>query len=130
MVSPAKTIEVIKMPFRIWTWLGPRNYNYVLHGIQIPVREGAISRAKGGWPRTCQMVDILKVTLQGGGSTNMVSMPIGVYYMGSHWHHLVNTIELSMCSGNTALCQLALTTCYYYIFCCMSTTSPIMCKSD
>jgi len=31
----------------------------------------------------------------------------------SHWCHLANTTEPSMCGGDAALCQIALTTCYY-----------------
>jgi len=31
----------------------------------------------------------------------------------AHWHHLANTIEPSMCSGNAACCQITLTTCYF-----------------
>jgi len=31
---------------------------------------------------------------------------------GVHWRHLSNTIELSMCSGVVAFCQITLTTCY------------------
>ena len=37
----------------------------------------------------------------------------GFLYMGSHWCHLANTIEPSMCGGDAALCQITLTTCYY-----------------
>ena len=33
---------------------------------------------------------------------------------GERWRHLANTIELSMCSGDAAFCQITLTTCYYY----------------
>jgi len=29
-------------------------------------------------------------------------------YMGVHWHHLANTTEPSMCSGDAALCQITL----------------------
>ena len=31
---------------------------------------------------------------------------------GAHWRHLANTIEPSVCGGDAALCQTALTTCY------------------
>jgi len=34
---------------------------------------------------------------------------------GAHWCHLANTTETSVCSGNAALCQITLTTCYYCI---------------
>ena len=30
------------------------------------------------------------------------------------WRHLANTIESSVCGGDAALCQITLTTCYYY----------------
>jgi len=33
---------------------------------------------------------------------------------GAHWRHLVNMTEPSVCVGNVALCQITLTTCYYY----------------
>ena len=31
----------------------------------------------------------------------------------ARWRHLANTIELSVCSGDAALCQITLTTCYF-----------------
>jgi len=34
-----------------------------------------------------------------------------VFSGGAHWCHLANTIEPSMCSGDAACCQIALTTC-------------------
>ena len=36
------------------------------------------------------------------------------YIWGEHWCHLANTTEPSMCGGDAALCQITLTTCYYY----------------
>ena len=38
----------------------------------------------------------------------------GFYVWGAHWRHLKNTTEPSMCGGDAALCQITLTTCYYY----------------
>jgi len=35
----------------------------------------------------------------------------------AYWRNLANTIELSVCSGDTVLCQITLTICdycYYY----------------
>jgi len=32
----------------------------------------------------------------------------------AHWRHMANTTELSTCGGDAALCQITLTTCYYY----------------
>jgi len=40
LVSPAKTAELIEMPFGLRTLVGPGNH--VLHGVQIPLWEGAI----------------------------------------------------------------------------------------
>ena len=34
--------------------------------------------------------------------------------MRAHWRHLANTIELSVCGGDAALCQITLTTCYKF----------------
>ena len=42
LVSPAKTAELIEMPFGLRTRVGPGNH--VLHGVQIPPWEGAILR--------------------------------------------------------------------------------------
>jgi len=38
----------------------------------------------------------------------------GFLYMGAQWRHLKNTTEPAMCGGDAALCQITLTTCYYY----------------
>jgi len=38
----------------------------------------------------------------------------GFLYMGSHWRHLANTTKQSTCGADAALCQITLTTCYYY----------------
>ena len=35
-------------------------------------------------------------------------------YMDTLWRHLANTTELSMCGGDATLCQVTMTTCYYY----------------
>jgi len=44
----------------------------------------------------------------------MVGMPIGVYYMGvlvfTTWQN-ANIIQLSVCGGDMALCQITVTTC-------------------
>jgi len=41
---------------------------------------------------------------------------LAFYLWGAHWCHLKNTTEPSMCGGDTALCQITLTT-YYYYYC-------------
>ena len=44
IVSPAKTVAPIEMPFGLGTQVGSRNH--VLDGVQIPSWEGAILRGK------------------------------------------------------------------------------------
>jgi len=44
-VSPAKKAAVIEMPFRLRTWVGPRNHE--LDGGPDPPWEGVIMRGKG-----------------------------------------------------------------------------------
>jgi len=34
----------------------------------------------------------------------------------AHWRHLASTIELSVCGGDAASCQIIVTTCYYYYY--------------
>jgi len=36
------------------------------------------------------------------------------HYGRAHWCYLVTTIEPSVCCSDVALCQITLTTCYYY----------------
>jgi len=45
-----------------------------------------------------------------GDSTNMVQMPIGVYWMGAHLWNLANMTELHL--RRCGLCQVILTTCF------------------
>jgi len=44
-----KTAELIKMPFGLWTWVGPRNHvlDQVLYGVQIPHAKGQFWGEKG-----------------------------------------------------------------------------------
>jgi len=44
-MSPAKTAELIKMPFGFWAWVGSRNC--VLDGVQMPPWERASLRVEG-----------------------------------------------------------------------------------
>jgi len=39
---------------------------------------------------------------------------LAFYIWGPHLRHLNDTTEPSMCGGDAALCQITLTTCYYY----------------
>jgi len=41
---------------------------------------------------------------------------LAFYIWSAHWRHVKNTTEPSMCSGDTALCQITLATCLYFIF--------------
>jgi len=37
---------------------------------------------------------------------------------GTRWHHLANIIELSVCGGDAAFCQITFTTCAQCLCCC------------
>jgi len=95
-VSPAKAAEPIVVSFRISTRVGPRNYVLDGGGPDSHV-QGAILRVKGagiiGGIGHARVDRILKAT--------------------QHWHHLSNTIESSVCSGDAALWQITLSTGYY-----------------
>jgi len=45
-MSPAKTAEPIEMPFRMWTWVGSRNY--VIDGVQMPHGRGTFEGDNDG----------------------------------------------------------------------------------
>jgi len=45
VVSPAKTAELIEMPFGLWAWVG--STNHALDGVQISLWEEVILRGKG-----------------------------------------------------------------------------------
>jgi len=51
--SPTKMPEPIKLPFRIWTWVGW--WNHVLHGGPDYMCEVAFLREKGGSPKCCEI---------------------------------------------------------------------------
>ena len=76
-------------------------------GVQIPVCEGAILRAKGGRPRTCpghvQWLIYSKL-LSNGQNRYVADDDRVVLDMSAHWLHLANTIPLSVCGGDAALC--------------------------
>ena len=45
------------------------------------------------------------------GDVAMATIFLAFCIWGADWRHLTNTTELSMCSGDAALCQITLTTC-------------------
>jgi len=122
-VSPAKAAEPIVMPFGMMTGVGPRNHVGLLGGVQILTREDVILRAKSGRARTCQDMSGDRSTQSdsAGGSTGTVRMPVGCNRWGSYWRNMAKMLEPSVCGGDTALCQITLTTQTY-------TTRPILAR--
>jgi len=60
-------------------------------------------------------VDVLKVTAQ---ATALIrrGCRLGCTVWGcTYWRHLANTNESCVCGGDAALCEITLTTCYYYL---------------
>ena len=105
LVSPAKTAEVIEMPFGLRTRVGQRNH--VLDGgmrrsILRTKREplwtiGTLCRELwvNGWTDQCHLRRGLSIRWNG------------------HWRHLPNTTEPFVCGDDAALCRITLTTCYH-----------------
>ena len=81
-------------------------------GVEIPVRERAILRAK---MRPAQDMSDRQYTQSGsahqGSERVLCGCHCGVLNSGAHWHHLANTIEPSVCGGDAALCQITLSIC-------------------
>jgi len=76
--------------------------------------EGAILRAKRGRSRAWLYMSSGRYTQSDsrGGRTDMVQVPVRVYYMGgAHWCNLANTIEPFVRCDDATLCQITLTTC-------------------
>ena len=65
-----------------------------------------------GQPTKCRYCNTLQLR-----DVAMASIFMAFYIWGAHWCHLANTCttEPSMYGGDVALCQITLTTCYYYL---------------
>jgi len=59
--------------------------------------------------KTAEPVQMQFVMLSGAGPENHV------LHGSAHWYNLANTIEPFVCGGDAVLCQITLTTCYYYV---------------
>jgi len=124
LVSPAKTAELIEMPFGLWAQMGPRNH--VLDGVHIPIRRGILGerapivKYRDFLPWAVQKLLHQSICRLGcglgwaKGSTNWIGF--ARWQMcpprRAHWRHLANAIEPSVCGGNAAFCQTTFTTCY------------------
>jgi len=118
--------EPINMPFGLWTWVSSRKH--VLDGAQIPYAKGqllgertcpgmpndtAVSCAKMAKP-TDLPFGLWTGVRQRKHEFNRIRQVAPMCSHGrAHWRHLTNTIELYVCSGDAALHQITLTTCYY-----------------
>jgi len=105
-VSCAKPTEAIENPFGMWIRVGPRKH--VLYGAQIPTGKGATLRAKRPAQDMSGAGGRYTQSDSAGGSTGAVQCGcrMGSTKWGSHWRHLTNTTEASMCDGDAALCQI------------------------
>jgi len=108
IVNPAKKAEPIEMPFGIWTRVCSRNH--VLDEVHISACDGAILRAKRADSGHMQR-SIYSKRLSRGQNRCGAGAERGVGYGDAHWRNLANTTEPSVCSSQTALCQITLTIC-------------------
>ena len=115
IVSPAKTTEPIEMPF--WDMnSGWRKKAW--WGVQIHARRNNFEGEKGIAHSDSDRSDdryILKATQQGADRRNgTADADWSVLHGGAQWRNLANTTESPVCSGDAALCQITLTTCYLF----------------
>jgi len=107
------------MPFRTLSRVNPRNH--VLDGDRDSQLEGAILKREGMPQHVRRYSDVSCVK-----TTEPIEMPFGLWtrvgrrkhvlHVRAHWRRLANTTEPSVCGGDAALCQITLTTCYYWNF--------------
>ena len=57
------------------------------------------------WAQTAEPIEMVFGLLTGVGRRRHM-------LHGTHWRHLANTSEPSVCGGDAALCQITLATCY------------------
>jgi len=110
-LSPAKTAQPIEMPFGLKTRVGLRNhvldggFRYPMgrdsfKGFVVMYSNTAVSCAKMAEP-----IDMLF------GLWTRVGPGKHVLRWGTHWRHMANTTEPSVCGGDASFCQIALITC-------------------
>jgi len=128
VVTCAKTAESIVMPFGLWSGNDPRNLK--LDGLQIPHEKGQFG---GKGSPIVKYRDFLPWTVQKQLNRSICHLRCGLgwaegstssiifarwrqcaHMVGHIWRHLANTIQPSVCGSDAVLCQITLTTCYYY----------------
>jgi len=80
-MSPAKTVELIQMPFGMWTLVGPRNY--VLDGGPDTPREGALLREMALGVSACYRALFPVALTLGFPRMLLISIPTGQLQMQS-----------------------------------------------
>jgi len=106
--------------FVVWVWEGPRKHMFNRIGQVAPVCTSSILFAR--WHQCAR-----RHSMSCAKTTELIELPFGLWtpvvwrkhmfsciHWRAHWRHLTNTTEPSLCSGDAALCQITLTTCYYY----------------
>jgi len=102
----AKTDEPVEMPFGMWTRVGKKQC--IRWAPSLPaigaVRCKVYGHSVVSCPKTVEPIDMPFEVLTVVGTKKHVSLLDG----GTHWCHLANTIEPSMCSGDAAFWQITL----------------------
>jgi len=109
IVNPANMVKPIEIVFGMWTRVGQRNH--VLDGVQIPTPEGQFLGRTGAGQGHFRR-QIYSKRPNRGQHRYGADADCGVKDGSTHCRHLANTTELSVCSGDVALCQITSTTCY------------------
>jgi len=105
-LSPAK------MPFGLWTQIGPRNHYYM--GPRSPMRRGNFDGVGRPTPLRRAVQKTAEPIEMSFGFVDSDWLKEARIWWSAHWRHLTNTNEPSMCGGDAALRQITLTTCCYY----------------
>ena len=88
----------------------------------MPTWEGTLA-PPGECNSTCASVGPPKSTTQTANRSVWPFLHSSRQCRRVHWHHLANTTEPSICSGNAVLCQITLTTCCCSCCCCFVSAS-------
>ena len=121
------------MPFGLLAWMDSRS-----HGAKIPIGRGNFGE------RDVQSIETFYRKLCKAAKPN--DFPSGLWtrvgrrkhkfsrichvapmcsYGRAHWRHLENTNETSACGGDSVLCKITLTICYYFDIIKFKKTRPI-----
>jgi len=110
-MSCAKTAELIDLPFGLWTLVDQRKHAFNRQVAPMCLTTICHELCKNGLTDRFFCLDCGLGWVEGHTSSIVFARWCQCALMGGH---IASTTELSICSGDATLCQITLTTCYYY----------------